>query len=237
MSKNFKIVLGFAYLSLLIIFLYLIFANIQINRLSDFTYYKELQIIAENFITKNFLINIFLFSIFTIVWVFLLGFGLPILLLSGILLGKWIGTIVAVFSMSLGALALYTTANFFLRETIKELLWKKYFKYIQLFQKNEFNYYFIYRIVGGLGLPFFLQNLLPVLFNMKKSNYFFSSFLGFIPSVFIFCSIGNGLNIFIQQEENFSLLKLIILPEIYQPIFMFSVLVAVSLLIKKIFFK
>ncbi len=237
MNKNFKIFLGLVYLSVLIIFLYLIFVNIQINRLNDFTYYKELQIIAENFMSKNFLINVFLFSIFTIIWVFLLGFGSPILLLAGILLGKWIGTIVAVFSMSLGALALYTTANFFFRETIKELLWKKYFKYIQLFQKNEFNYYFIYRIVGGLGLPFFLQNLLPVLFNMKKSNYFFSSFFGFIPGVFIFCSVGNGINIFIQQANNFSLLQLITLPEIYQPIFMFLVLIVLSFLIKKKFFK
>ena len=97
MSKNFKIFLGLVYLSVLIIFLYLIFVNIQINRLNDFTYYKELQIIAENFMSKNFLINVFLFSIFTIIWVFLLGFGSPILLLAGILLGKWIGTIVAVF--------------------------------------------------------------------------------------------------------------------------------------------
>ena len=237
MSKNFKIFLGFVYLSILTIFLYLIFNNIQINRLNDFTYYKELQIITENFMSKNFITNIFLFSIFTIVWVFLLGFGSPILLLAGILLGKWVGTIVAVFSMSLGALALYSTANFFFRETIKELLWKKYFKYIQLFQKNEFYYYFIYRLVGGLGLPFFLQNLLPILFNMKKSNYFFSSFLGFIPGIFIFCSIGSGLNIFLQQAENFSFLQLIILPEIYQPIFMFLVFIFLSFLIKKKFFK
>ena len=237
MSKNFKIFLGFVYLSILTIFLYLIFNNIQINRLNDFTYYKELQIITENFMSKNFITNIFLFSIFTIVWVFLLGFGSPILLLAGILLGKWVGTIVAVFSMSLGALALYSTANFFFRETIKELLWQKYFKYIQLFQKNEFYYYFIYRLVGGLGLPFFLQNLLPILFNMKKSNYFFSSFLGFIPGIFIFCSIGSGLNIFLQQAENFSFLQLIILPEIYQPIFMFLVLIVLSFLIKKKFFK
>ena len=237
MSKNFKIFLGLVYLLLLVIFLYLVFANIQINRLNDFSYYKELQIIAENFITKNFLINIFLFSIFTITWVFLLGFGSPITLLAGILFGKWIGTAIAVFSMSLGALALYATANFFFREIVKELLWKKYFKYIQIFQKNEFNYYFIYRVIGGLGLPFFLQNLLPILFNMKKSNYFFSSFLGFIPSIFILCSVGNGLNIFIQNAETFNFIELIILPEIYQPILMFAVLIIISFLIKKKFFK
>jgi len=192
---------------------------------------------AENLITQNFLINTIIFSMFTIVWVFLLGFGLPITLLAGILFGKWIGTTVVAISMSLGALALYVTANFFFNEFVKNLLWKKNIKYIELFQKNEFIYYFIYRLVGGLGLPFFLQNLLPVLFNMKKSNYFFSSILGLIPGVFILCSVGNGLNIFIQENEVFSFIELIVLPEIYYPILMFLGLLISSLLIKKKLFK
>ena len=237
MSKKIKFLLGFVYLVLLIIFLYFVFLNIQITRLNDFSYYKELQLMAENLITQNFLINTIIFSIFAIVWVFLLGFGLPITLLAGILFGKWIGTIVVAISMSLGALALYVTANFFFNEFVKNLLWKKYIKYIELFQKNEFYYYFIYRLVGGLGLPFFLQNLLPVLFNMKKSNYFFSSILGLIPGVFILCSVGNGLNIFIQKNEVFSFIELIVLPDIYYPILMFLGLLILSLFIKKKFFK
>ncbi len=237
MSKKIKFLLGFVYLVLLIIFLYLVFLNIQITRLNDFSYYKELQVMAENLITQNFLINTIIFSIFAIVWVFLLGFGLPITLLSGILFGKWTGTMVVTISMSLGALALYITANFFFNEFVKKLLWKKYIKYIVLFQRNEFYYYFIYRLVGGLGLPFFLQNLLPILFNMKKSNYFFSSILGLIPGVFILCSVGNGLNIFIQKNEVFSFIELIVLPEIYYPILMFLGLLILSLFIKKIFFK
>ena len=237
MSKKIKFLLGFVYLVLLIIFLYFVFMNIQITRLNDFSYYKELQLMAENLITQNFLINTIIFSMFAVVWVFLLGFGLPITLLAGILFGKWIGTTVVAISMSLGALALYITGNFFFNELVKNLLWKKYIKYIKLFQRNEFYYYFIYRLVGGLGLPFFLQNLLPVLFNMKKSNYFFSSILGLIPGVFILCSVGNGLNIFIQKNEVFSFIELIILPEIYYPILMFLGLLILSLFIKKKFFK
>ena len=43
MSKNLKIFLGLAYLLLLFSFLYFIFSVIEIGRLNDFTYYKELQ--------------------------------------------------------------------------------------------------------------------------------------------------------------------------------------------------
>ena len=236
MSKNFKLFLGFTYLLLLAVFLYFIFSNIQINRLNDFLYYKELQLGLENFISANFLINIIYFFIFAVAWVALLGFGSPILIFSGILFGKWIGTIISIISISIGALILYIIANFFFRDTVKKILEQKFKKYIQLFQKNEFYYFFLYRFIGGLGVPFFLQNIFPVLFNMKKKNYFFSSLFGFVPSFFIFNTIGAGLNNYIEKSENFSFLKLVLLPEIYFPILMFIVLIIISLLIKKKFF-
>ena len=236
MSKNFKLFLGFTYLLLLAVFLYFIFSNIQINRLNDFLYYKELQLGLENFISANFLTNIIYFFIFAVVWVALLGFGSPILIFSGILFGKWIGTIISIISISIGALILYTIANFFFRDTVKKILEHKFKKFIQLFQKNEFYYFFLYRFIGGLGVPFFLQNIFPVLFNMKKKNYFFSSLFGFVPGFFIFNTIGAGLNNYIEKSENFSFLELVLLPEIYFPILMFIVLIIISLLIKKKFF-
>ena len=236
MSKNFKLFLGFTYLLLLAVFLYFIFSNIQINRLNDFLYYKELQLSLENFISANFLINIIYFFIFAVAWVALLGFGSPILIFSGILFGKWIGTIISIISISIGALILYVIANFFFRDKVKKILEQKFKKYIQLFQKNEFYYFFLYRFIGGLGVPFFLQNILPVLFNMKKKNYFFSSLFGFVPGFFIFNTIGAGLNNYIEKSENFSFLKLVLLPEIYFPILMFIVLIIISLFIKKKFF-
>ena len=236
MSKNFKLFLGFTYLLILAVFLYFIFSNIQINRLNDFSYYKELQLSLSSFLSINFLINTIYFFIFSIVWVTLLGFGSPILIVSGILFGKWIGTIVSILSISVGALALYSIANFFFKDIVKKLLERKFEKYIQLFQKNEFYYFFIYRFVGGLGVPFFLQNVFPVLFNMKKINYFFSSFFGFIPGFFVFNTIGSGLNTYVEKTEEFSFLKLILTPEIYFPILMFIGLIVLSFIIKKKYF-
>ena len=166
----------------------------------------------------------------------MLGFGSPILIASGILFGKWIGTIISVLSISIGALALYSIANFFFKEIVKNILEQKFKKHIQLFQKNEFYYFFIYRFIGGLGVPFFLQNVFPVLFNMKKINYFLSSFFGFIPGFFIFNTIGAGLNTYIETTEEFSLIKMILTPEIYFPILMFIGLIVFSFIIKKKYF-
>ena len=236
MSKNLKIFLGISYLLILFAFLYFIFVSIQINRLDDFSYYKEIQSNLDSHISTNIIINLFYFFIFGIVWVMLLGFGSPILIISGILFGQWLGTAISILSLSFGALALYSIGNFFFGDLVKAILEKKFDKFISLFKKNEFFYFFIYRFVGGLGVPFFLQNLLPILFEMKKRNYFLSSCFGFIPIFFIMNTIGAGLNTYVKQASNFSMINLILSKEIYLPILMFVGLMIISLLIKKKFF-
>ncbi len=236
MSKNLKIFLGISYLLILFVFLYFIFGSIDLSRLDDFSYYKELQSDLDTFVSSNIFINLVYFFIFGVLWVMLLGFGSPILIISGILFGQWLGTAISVLSLSLGALALYLIGNFFFRDLVKTILERKFSNYILLFQKNEFFYFFIYRFVGGLGVPFFLQNLLPILFGMKKRNYFLSSCLGFIPSFFIMNTIGAGINTYVQQASNFSMINLILSKEIYFPILMFVSLIFLSLLIKKKYF-
>ena len=236
MSKKIKLFLGISYLLILFTFFYFVFLQIEVSRLNDFSYYKELQVNIDSFIGDNLFINLLIFFVFSIVWVALLGFGSPILIISGIFFGKWIGTFISVVSISIGALILYTIANFFFKDLIERLLKKKFYKYINLFKKNEFYYFFIFRLAGGLGIPFSLQNTLPVIFNMKKLNYFFSSFLGFIPGVFVWNSIGSGINNFIKESDNFSFMNLIVNKEIYLPIIMFIILILTSLVIKKKFF-
>ena len=71
---------------------------------------------------------------------------------------------------------------------------------------------------------------------MKKLNYFFASFLGFIPSFYITNTIGSGLSTYIAQADSFSIIELILTKDIYLPILMFSGLMFVSLIIKKKFF-
>ena len=233
MSKSLKVFLGISYILILFFFLYLIFSYVEVTRLNDFLYYKELQIDLEKMISKNLYINLLIFFLFCLIWVSLLGFGSPLLLISGILFGKWIGTFISVLSISVGTLILYSIANFFFKDLVYNLLEKRFSKYIHLFRKNEFNYFLAFRLTGGLGIPFGPQNVLPVIFNMKKSNYFFASFLGFIPIFFIWNTIGSGLNEYIKQADNFSFFNLISNKEIYLPIILFIIVILISGIIKK----
>ena len=237
MSKSLKLFLGISYIIILFFFLYLILSNVEVTRLDDFLYYKEIQMNLEKMIGGNLYLNLIIFFIFCLIWVSLLGFGSPLLITSGILFGKWIGTFISIISISIGALMLYSIANFFFKEIVFNLLEKKFSKYIHIFKKNEFYYFFLFRLAGGLGIPFGLQNILPVILNIKKSNYFFASFFGFIPIFFIWNTIGSGLNEYIKQADNFSLINLFLNKDIYLPIILFIIAMVVSIIIKKKLFE
>ena len=236
MSRNLKIFLGISYLIILFAFLYFIFTGIEISRLNDFTYYKDFQKDLSDYVSENIIANIIYFFIFAILWVALLGFGSPLLIISGILFGQWIGTLISIISISVGALILYSIGDFFFRALVKNTLEKKFEKYIVLFKRNEFYYFFAFRLAGGLGIPFFLQNVLPVIFKMKNYNYFFASFLGFAPIFFIWNTIGSGINKFIKVADEFNFINLILSREIYFPLIIFIILILGSLIVKKKFF-
>ena len=236
MNKTIKITLGSIYLIILISFLYFLFSKFDVSRIDDFSYYKTIQENIDETIGNNLVFNLMLFFIFSIIWVILLGFGSPLLLLSGMLFGKWIGTIISAVSISIGALSLYIIASYFFKDLVNQILKEKFSKYIERFQKNEFYYFFAFRFAGGLGIPFFLQNVLPVIFKMKNINYFFASLLGFIPGVFIWNTIGAGVNTFIKESAEFSILNLIMSDDIYIPILIFIGLILSSLIVKQKFF-
>ena len=236
MSKNIKIILGSIYLIILIIFLYFLFSKFDVSRINDFSYYKDIQTGLENIVGKNLYFNLIIFFIFSIFWIILLGFGSPILILSGIIFGKWIGTFISLISISVGSLCLYIIGSYFFSDLINKILKNKFTKFIERFQKNEFYYFLAFRAAGGLGIPFGLQNLLPVIFKIKNHNYFFASFFGFIPHFFIWNAIAAGINKFVKEADEFSMLSLIMSKEIYVPILIFMILFVFSLLIKKKFF-
>ena len=114
MSNKLKLFLGISYLIILFGFLLFLFLKLDFGRLNDFTYYKELQLMIEESVGNNFQLNLLYFFIFSVIWIILLGFGSPLLLLSGILFGKWIGFSISLISISLGTLILYSITDFFL---------------------------------------------------------------------------------------------------------------------------
>ena len=235
-EKKIKIFLGITYILIIISFLWVFFDKFSLNEFTSYEFIKNNIDYLNQLKNKNFLIISLFFFIFTVLWVLLLGFGSPILLLSGFIFGKWFGFIYAVLGLSLGATLLYIFANYFLKDLVEEKFSKKFSNLNEKFKKNEFIFFIIYRFVGGI--PFQIQNILPVLFNVKLKNYFFGSVLGMTPQIFVGATLGAGINEIIQKNiEVPSLIDLLFSREIYVPIIAFVILIIIGLIIKNIFYK
>ncbi|MDC3060371.1 VTT domain-containing protein [Candidatus Pelagibacter sp.] len=166
----------------------------------------------------------------------LLGFGSPVFLVGGFVFGKWIGTILIVFGLSIGATLLYISANYFFKDLIKKKFSSKFSNLTEKFKENEFTFFLIYRFVGGI--PFFISNILPTLFNVKIKNFFLGSVVGMTPQLFVGASFGAGLNKVIESNQELpSMLDIIATPDIYVPVIGMITLVITGFIIKKKFYK
>ena len=235
-AKKIKLFLGLMYLFIIISFLLLFFSKFS---LSDFSSYE---IIRQNtnhlymFKETNLILLSISFVIFTIIWVLLLGFGSPIFLLGGFLFGKWLGTFIVTFSLTVGATILYIAANYMLKEFIIEKFYKKFSNLREKFKKNEFNFMFVYRFIGGI--PFFIANILPCLFQVKIKNYFFATFLGMLPQLFIGTSLGSSIEkIIIQNEKMPTFFNILSSKDVYYPLIALIFLLIISIFLRKKIYK
>ena len=236
-SKKIKLFIGISYLILVSIFLFLFFSKFSLQEISSYDFIKDNRTYFIELKNSNLFLLTIIFLILSILWVFpFLGFGSPVALVGGFIFGKWIGTLVVVLGLSVGATFLYTFGNYFLKDLIREKFLYKYKNLDIKFKKSEFNYLLIYRFIGGI--PWQLSCILPTIFNVKVKNFFFATLVGIIPQIFLAVSIGSGLeNIIEQNMETPSIVEIIISPEIYIPIILFFILLLITIFIRKKFYR
>ena len=237
MSKNIKIAVGLIYILCLGLILYGFFTFIDITQLNNYSYIVDKTQFLIAIKDQNQLWFTILFFLFCIIWILLLGFATPISLIAGFLFGKLYGTLISVFGFTIGCTLLYFLANQYFKNLIIEKLSNKISKFKETFNKNEFLYFMIFRFAGGGGTPFAIQNLLPVFFNMKLKNYFFSTLIGLFPMVFILCAIGSGIEKIIENNIDTSLLAMVQNKEILFPLIGFFIIIIISSFLRKVYFK
>ena len=234
-EKKIKLYLGSAYILIVFVFLLIFFNNFSFQDFSSYELIRQNREALENIKNSNIFLSSIIFLIGTIVWVLFLGFGSPVFLVGGFIFGKWLGTLVVVFGLSIGATFLYIFANYFLKDLVEEKLSSRFSNFTEKFKKNEFVFFLIYRFVGGI--PFFISNILPTIFNVKVRNFFLGSIIGMAPQLFVGASLGAGLSKILEENtEPPSFLELIFSPDIYLPILGIIVLVIIGFLLKKNFY-
>ena len=235
-SKKVKITLGLFYLLVVSSFLYFFLSKFTLEELTSYEFIKNNRDYFFGLKQTNLFLISLIFLIGTIIWVVMAGFGVPVALLAGFIFGKWLGTLVVVLGLSTGAAILYVFANYFFKEIIKEKFLTRFKNLEAKFKKSEFIYLLVYRFIGGI--PFALSNVLPCIFNVRASNFFWATLIGITPGLFLIVSIGSGLEKIIDQNlEAPRVIDLIYSPDIYIPMIAFGALLIVAIIARKIFYK
>jgi uncharacterized membrane protein YdjX (TVP38/TMEM64 family) len=227
-----KIFLGLAYLgivSLVVIAFFYFGANTFLSP----SYLVE----NKNYIFELRDQNLFLISsvyfFFSIIWVFLMGFGTPLVIFAGFAFGTILGSILSIFSFTIGATLLYLFANHYFKDLVEKYLGTKYASIKQNVNQNELSYFFSLRVIPGI--PFPIKNLLPVLFNMKLKNFFLATLFGEAAPIIISVSIFSGLSNVFESDKDLNL-NLLFSPEIFFPLLALAMMSLITNFVKKKYF-
>jgi len=227
-----KIFLGLAYLgivSLVVIAFFYFGANTFLSP----SYLVE----NKNYIFELRDQNLFLISsvyfFFSIIWVFLMGFGTPLVVFAGFAFGTILGSILSIFSFTIGATLLYLFANHYFKDLVEKYLGTKYASIKQNVNQNELSYFFSLRVIPGI--PFPIKNLLPVLFNMKLKNFFLATLFGEAAPIIISVSIFSGLSNAFESNKDLNL-NLLFSPEIFFPLLALAMMSLIANFVKKKYF-
>ena len=236
-AKKIKIFIGLFYLVAICLFLYFFFSKFSLQDLTSYDFIKENRSYFFELKNSNLFLTSIIFLLLTILWVFpFLGFGSPVALIGGFIFGKWIGTLIVVLGLSIGATFLYVFGNYFLKDLIREKFLNRFKSLETKFKKSEFTFLLIYRFIGGI--PWQLSCLIPTLFNVRVKNFFFATLIGIIPQIFLAVSIGSGLEKIIDQNSEIpSITDIIFSTEIYVPILAFFGLILITIILRKLFYK
>ena len=235
-AKKIKIFVGLFYLIVVCLFLYFFFSKFSLEEITSYEFIKNNRDYLFELKHSSPILLAGLFILFCIIWTLVGGFGSPIVLFAGFVFGNWLGTLLLIVGMTIGATSLYIFANYFLKELIKEKFLTKFQSLESKFKKSEFLYLLIYRVIGGI--PFAISNVLPCMFNVKIPNFFGATFIGMLPQLFIFTSIASGLEKIIDQNlEAPDVLDIITSSSIYIPLIAFLGLVTITIFVRKLFYK
>ena len=235
-ARNIKLFIGLFYLLLVGLFLYFFFSKFSLQEITSYEFIKNNRDYFFELKKSNLFLLAITFLFLTIIWVLAAGFGSPVAIFAGFIFGKWIGLLIVIVGLSVGATLLYIFANYFLKDLIRKKFLNKFQSLEEKFKKSEFIYLLVYRFIGGI--PFAISNVLLCIFNVKVGNFFWSTMIGILPQLFLICSIGSGLEKIIDQNLKApNMIELVSSKDIYIPLVSFVFLVIVTIFLRKFFYK
>lgn len=199
--------------------------------------YLRFEVLAENrarltaFVDANLASAALLYvAAYALVVALSLPGGAVMTLAGGFLFGPWVGGLLAVVGATIGATAIFLAAKTAIGDSLRKKAGARVAAFAEGFARDAFSYLLFLRLVPLF--PFWLVNLVPAFFGVKRSTYVTATFLGILPGTFVFASVGNGLGAVIDQGRTPDL-GIIFQPSVLLPLLGLAVLSLVPVIYKR----
>ena len=181
------------------------------------------------FVANNYLLSAFLFCIFLIIYnSFSLPGNLFFFLSSGFFFDLYTGFLINILSIVIGSLFFFIFSKFFFK-TFLSKFYNKYSHIISNIIKNSsYEYLILLRLISLF--PLIVQNICLSILNISKTKFIITTFIGFIPLMFLAAFIGNEISDLIELK-NFNT------KDLFSSKVLLVFLLLIVMIILRIFFK
>jgi len=181
------------------------------------------------FVANNYLLSAFLFCIFLIIYnSFSLPGNLFFFLSSGFFFNLYTGFLINILSIVIGSLIFFIFSKFFFK-TFLSKFYNKYSHIISNIIKNSsYEYLILLRLISLF--PLIVQNICLSILNISKTKFIITTFIGFIPLMFLAAFIGNEISDLIEIK-NFNT------KDLFSSKVLLVFLLLIVMIILRIFFK
>ena len=147
----------------------------------------------KKILDENFLIFTLLYTFLYILFIATFPLPFPLIILTSSIFNPFIATMISTVSITLGSMFFFIV---FFKLHLDKIFTLKNIKKSKIFlkiKKNELLAVSIFRLTGGGGLPFVIQNIILVYSRIKLNNFVIGTFIGILPSIFLLSLLGLGI--------------------------------------------
>jgi uncharacterized membrane protein YdjX (TVP38/TMEM64 family) len=174
-------------------------------------------------------------AIFVLVYAVATAVAMPgvivLTLAGGFLLGGFVGGLGSAVGGTLGATILFLAVDTSLGALLRRRAGPRLLRLEGEFRRHAASYLLVLRLIPGL--PFFLVNLAAGLLGMPWRSFVIYTFIGMLPSCFIYASLGAGLGGIIDDGQSPGVATLFA-PRIVLPLLALAILAAVPALYRRV---
>lgn len=153
---------------------------------------------------------------------------------AGFLFGWLIGGAVAAISATAGATVLFLAARTAIGKGLREMAGPRVSKMAEAFERNAFVTMIVLRLAPVI--PFFIMNIAPAIFHVRKRDFIGACLLGILPGTFAYAYLGAGIDGILIEAQNAGRsveLSDLITPQITLAFALLAVIAALPLVVRR----